>query len=168
MYIIDKIKQELRCINIVYPITGAGIVFLLGIISWMFTGPTYIYHLVLRPRSAPPTFIFPLMWSLMYILIGAGAGAVCSKKARWATKHKYIGLLLFSLMMCFCITWAPLFFRGRSFFISLLVLAIIMVLCFYIMRCFVHVYLVSAISIIIFQLWLLYLFWLNFCILILN
>ena len=44
-----------------------------GFIGNLLAGGTEIYEQINTPSFAPPGFLFPIVWSILYILMGIGA-----------------------------------------------------------------------------------------------
>ena len=95
-----------------------------GGIGYLLSGNnTQIYESINRPNFAPPGFIFPIAWAILYILMGISYYLVVTSKDTGIRKRSlnvyYIQLILNSL-------WSLVFFRFRLFFIGFLwVLALI-------------------------------------------
>lgn len=76
---------------------------------------------VQMPLLSPPPVVFPIVWTVLYILMGFSAARVYEKKkedpgaARSALQTFYLNLALNFL-------WSPVFFRLRAYLFALLVL----------------------------------------------
>lgn len=81
----------------------------------------------LLPQSAltPPAIVFPIVWAILYALMGFGAARVwMSAPGEERTK----GLGLFALQLIFNFFWSLFFFNMRAFGFSLLWLIALWVL----------------------------------------
>ena len=76
------IRAELCRIDFRCVIAGAVIVLACGVLSALAAGSTVAYYELVKPRFAPPRFVFPIVWTILYLLIGGAAGAVACVKER--------------------------------------------------------------------------------------
>ena len=166
--LVGKIRAELCRINLKCVIVGAIIILLCGFLSSLAGGSTEAYRELERPAGAPPSFVFPIVWTILYILIGGAAGAVACNQDRALESEKYKGLLFFILMMIFNFVWSPLFFAAEAYFAAFCAIIMMIILSFFAMLCFFRIYIVSALAMAVYMLWLFYAAYLNLAIIILN
>ena len=69
-----RIRAELCRIDIRCVIAGAVIVMLSGFLSALAGGSADAYGELELPAGAPPGFVFVIVWTVLYILIGGAAG----------------------------------------------------------------------------------------------
>lgn len=67
-----------------------------------------IYLSLQRPAYAPPVWFFPVVWSILYLLIGIASWQVLTAAAPAPLKRA--GLWLFYLQLICNFAWLPLFF----------------------------------------------------------
>lgn len=105
-----------------------------GALAGFFTGSSSaIYQAMIKPALAPPAFVFPVVWTLLYILMGISAWLIYETRQRG--KHR--ALKLYILQLAVNLLW-PVFFFGMDFYLFsffwlllLLLLVILMILRFY-------------------------------------
>lgn len=89
---------------------------------------------VVQPPFAPPAFLFPAVWSILYALMGISAARIFMSPPS-SIRNRGLNLYMAQLIVNFF--WSPFFFRaqayGFSFFWLLLlwVLVLRMILVFY-------------------------------------
>jgi tryptophan-rich sensory protein len=170
--ILGHIKSDLRRINKKAVITGAIILLLIGILSSVLTfllgGRSIILNFLELPSWAPPRFIFPLIWTAMYILIGGAAGMVLCGRDGFREVDKLKGLLLFIVMMIFNVIWCPLFFAAFAFFLAFLDIVIMIILTIFIIHFFRRIFFIAGLAMVIHIIWLFFCLILNFCIMLAN
>lgn len=170
--IMDKIRFEWRTSNKLYVIMSAVSCLLCGIISsaatYMMGGRKFYYSVIHRPSYAPPSFVFPLVWTIIYLLIGVALGLVWGAKHSCRMEEKYKGILLFVLMMIFNFLWCPLFFAAQATFIALFAVAMMIALSLGARKYFARISMCASIIIIVYLIWLTYCFLINFSIMLLN
>lgn len=102
--------------------------------GWLTRNATKLYgNTFIQPPLSPPAIVFPIVWTILYALMGIGAARVYLADASPARSR---GLLLFLLQLFFNFFWSILFFNlqnfGLAFFwlLALWVLIIGMILAF--------------------------------------
>ena len=98
-----------------------------GLSGWLTRDAMTAYReTVLQPPLSPPGWVFPVVWSLLYALMGIGAARV------WITPPSRFlnrGLNLFVIQLAVNFFWSPIFFNlqafGLAFFWLLLLLGLV-------------------------------------------
>ena len=84
---------------------------------------TQIYNeTIVKPPLSPPAVLFPVVWSILYVLMGVSAARV-SLTPR--TDDRFNGLRVYLVQLAFNFLWSILFFTFQAFgfaFVWLLVL----------------------------------------------
>ena len=81
-----------------------------------------IYGEIVTPSFAPPAILFPIVWTVLYVLMGISAALVYTKREK-APLAARDGLVLFGVSLFVNFTWSLIFFGLRAFlFASLWVL----------------------------------------------
>lgn len=83
------------------------------------------YVALAKPSFTPPGWIFPLAWTILYVLIGFALAIVLS--ARGAALRT-LGAILFSAQFALNLAWTPLFFGAHKLGPALLLIVAILVL----------------------------------------
>ena len=122
-----------------------------------------VYETLQQPPLAPPGWVFPVVWTILYILMGIGIGIVLDKGGDTAPALRiYLVQLLVNYL------WPILFFRlelrGISFFWLLLLIILVVIM---ILR-FDRISTLSAWLQIPYLLWLIFAAYLNFSFWLLN
>ena len=74
---------------------------------------TEIYRTaILRPALSPPAWVFPVVWPVLYLLMGAGAARI-SLRSKDPEKRAMLRLYLLQLGVNFF--WSLIFFNLRAF-----------------------------------------------------
>ena len=80
---------------------------------------------IIQPPLSPPAFLFPLVWTLLYVLMGISAARI-SLQPPSAEQEKGLKLFLVQLLVNFL--WSPIFFNAQAFGIAFLWLLLLWVL----------------------------------------
>lgn len=78
-------------------------------------GTKYYSQTILQPPLSPPAIVFPIVWTILFALMGIGAARVYLSPA---SGNRSKGLLLFFLQLAFNFLWSILFFNLRAFGLS--------------------------------------------------
>lgn len=164
----NKIKRFIREANI--PLIGLfSFVFL--IIPFIITisvGNSHLYYKLVLPSFAPLKFVFPLVWTVFYILMGFALGMVVQEKCMAYRKEKQKGIVLFIISYVFSLMWYPLFFGTQNFFASMINTLIIIALNIFTIYFFLYISKAAATIMSFYMLWLVFCALLNSGIVVLN
>ena len=91
-----------------------------GALSAILTkGSMSLYEEIITPPIAPPSILFPIVWTVLYVLMGIGAAMICTDKVAPAQK-KEKALRVYALSLFVNFTWSLIFFNLRAFFFAFL------------------------------------------------
>ncbi len=83
---------------------------LIGVLSSIAAGGSFsLYQQIDRPPLSPPAILFPLVWSLLYALMGVSVYLVYISSASPADKLKAFGSYFLQLLLNFL--WSIIYFR---------------------------------------------------------
>ena len=89
-----------------------------GLFSALLTRDSMmIYEEVQVPPLSPPSWLFPVVWTILYALMGVSSGLVWEKREE-APAAASEGLSAYALSLGFNFLWSILFFRCRWFLFS--------------------------------------------------
>lgn len=122
-------RKETKQRIIVY-IIAIAIPLAVGITSALLTrNNMQIYGELNTPPLSPPAWLFPVVWTILYILMGISSARVYLNK-RNSPKDAADGLGFYTLSLAFNFAWSIVFFNLRWFlfaFIWLLVLLFLII-----------------------------------------
>ena len=137
-----------------------------GVIAGLLTrGGMEQYKLLEKPALTPPDIVFPIVWSILYALMGISAARIYLSNT---TEERNRGLRLFFLQLVINFFWSIIFFNLQAFgfaFIWLLLLWILIVL---MIRSFVQTNRLAAYLQIPYLIWVSFALYLNLMVWILN
>ena len=86
--------------------------------GWLTREGTQIYaQTIVKPPLSPPGWVFPVVWAILYALMGIGAAKVYQAPA---SQTRSLGLNLFITQLVVNFFWSPIFFNLQAFGFSLL------------------------------------------------
>ncbi len=78
-----------------------------------------IYGEITKPRLSPPSWLFPVVWSVLFVLMGISAGRIRVKGGTFPEKSaEAIGIYYLSLFVNFF--WSIIFFNLRWYLLAFL------------------------------------------------
>ena len=99
-----------------------------GLSGWLTRNAVSLYsQSIVQPPLSPPGWVFPVVWTILFALMGIGAAAIWLSPPSQA---RNLGLNLFITQLVVNFFWSPLFFNaqayGLAFFWLLLLLALVL------------------------------------------
>lgn len=114
--------------NILVYAISIGIALLVGGLSALVTGGSMgLYEDIITPPLAPPSWLFPVVWTILFILMGISAAMIYNdRKASMAQKKSALYTYALSLIVNFF--WSIIFFNLRAFFFAFIWLVLLLYL----------------------------------------
>lgn len=122
------------------------------------------YSNIIQPNLAPPAAIFPIVWTVLYILLGISAYMVYESKFSLKTK----ALVVYGAQLLLNFIWPFIFFSGDMFLLAFIVLMIMWALSLWMVALFYQIKPLAAYLQIPYILWLTFAAYLNLSIYLLN
>jgi len=133
---------------------------LLGfILNGLIDNSAEFYNSLIKPPLAPQAIVFPIAWSVLYILMGI---------ASYIARDSGAGMKVYVLQLIVNLIYSFLFFRFQLIGVSALWIAFLFVLVLINTILFWRYKKIAGILLIPYLLWLLFAFYLNFAIYLLN
>ena len=119
----------------------------------------------IQPALSPPAIVFPIVWTVLYALMGIGAARVSMAPASPARSR---GLNLFIAQLVVNFFWSLIFFNARAYGFALLWLALLFVLVLWMTLEFRKTDPLAALLQLPYLLWLAFAAYLNYAVWLLN
>lgn len=104
-----------------------------GLLSWLFTGDSMEqYKNLPQPPLAPPGWLFPVVWTILFFLMGIAAYQIYITKRR----GREGALTLYAVQLLVNMVWPVLFFGFQEYWLAFFWLLLLWVLIFFTMRGF--------------------------------
>ena len=145
--------------NLLLPLAVGGL-------SALVSGGMDSYSQLNQPPLSPPGWIFPVVWTILYCLMGYAAYLVQTSKSSFEQKRK--ALLPYWLQLAANFLWSPLFFRWKLYLTALLWLVVLWGLIFWNLRRFSKINERAGDLLIPYILWVTFAFYLNLGVFLLN
>ena len=123
-----------------------------------------IYDTINTPPLSPPGFLFPIVWTILYILMGVSAARVyTANKNNWS-----VSLTVWSIQLAVNFFWSILFFNFQAFLLSFIWLVLLLILIMTMIILFYKDDKTAGLIQIPYFLWVTFAGYLNFAIYLLN
>lgn len=144
-------KKTTNYFLIILPLILAGIVSLLTDFD--------MYSKINLPSIAPPAILFPIVWSILYLIMGISL---------YLNRNNYKNKVIFYIQLAVNFLWVFMFFMFKMFLGSFMIIVILDVLVFYTILEFYKENKTSSYMLIPYMLWIVFASYLNWQIFLLN
>ena len=152
----------MKKINIKELIIAILIPVALGFIFSLFTNSGTVYKEFTKPALSPPGYIFPIVWTILYILMGISSYLVYQK-----TKD-IKSLKIYFIQLAVNLLWTVIFFNLRLYLVAFIWLILLITLVALMIKEFYYIDKKAAYLQIPYLIWIIFASYLNFFIFILN
>lgn len=97
-----------------------------GLAAWLTMDSMTQFAALAQPPLSPPGWVFPVVWTILYLLMGWASFLIWKSDAPQAAKKRTLGLYGVQLAVNFA--WPLLFFRAGLYGFALIWLVILLVL----------------------------------------
>lgn len=112
--------------KVVKLIISCAVPLLVGFAAQYFSGGTELYEAVIKPPFSPPAIVFPIVWTILYVLMGLAAFFIYD---RGLVKYNVREALKFyAMQLAVNFLWPIVFFRFQSFLTAFFVLVLLWLL----------------------------------------
>ena len=155
-----KINKRLLFMCIAIPLIA-------GIIAGLTTRNSMeLFGVVEKPPLAPPAWLFPVVWTILYILMGISSYIILTSDAGQEEINRAIKIYVYQLVVNFL--WPTFFFNFGWYLFSFLWLILLWFLVFLMIKCFYEINKVTAYLNVPYLVWLTFAGYLNAGIWLLN
>lgn len=137
-----------------------------GLASFLTRGGMGVFMQLNQPPLSPPGWVFGVVWTILYILMGVSSYLVIQSGAEEEEINKALSVYVYQLIVNFL--WPTFFFNFGWFFFAFLWLVLLWVLVFIMIRRFYNISKLAGILQIPYLIWLTFAAYLNLGVWILN
>lgn len=101
--------------NLFIPLAGGAIV------GFLTKNSMNVYNNVARPVLAPSPIVFPIVWSILYVLMGISSYLIYESKSIYKEKSLYV----YYIQLILNFTWPFVFFSGKMFLVAFFILLLL-------------------------------------------
>ena len=122
------------------------------------------YYNLIKPPFAPPDWIFPPVWSILYLTLFMALLLYVFKPSQ----NKKSGYIYFTTQLILNLLWTPAFFYLKNIVLALIVIILLDIFVILTIKSFYKVLKISALILIPYLIWILFATYLNIGYLIFN
>ena len=86
-----------------------------------------LYDEIISPPLSPPAFLFPVVWTVLYVLMGISSGLIWFKRGE-DRETADRGLMIYAVSLFFNFVWSLIFFNAGAYFIAFIWLLVMLAL----------------------------------------
>ena len=154
-----KIKWKELLICLAIPLAVGGL-------SALLSGGMSGYQMLNQPPLSPPGWVFPVVWSILYLLMGYASYRVLTSGAD--PKQIRQALTLYGAQLFFNFLWSPVFFGLEWRLVAFLILIVLWLLIYLTMKAFSEIDEWAGNLLLPYILWVTFAGYLNFGVFLLN
>lgn len=138
-----------------------------GLSALLTSGNMDLYPEITKPPLAPPSVLFPIVWTILYILTGISAALIYGEKDSKPEEVKS-ALTVYGINLFLNFFWSIIFFNMRAFLFSFIWLVALWIVIIIMIIKFYRIKPVAGILQIPYLLWVTFAGYLNLAIYLLN
>lgn len=136
-----------------------------GILASILTADSFmVYSGLTKPPLSPPAWLFPVVWTILYILMGISAYMVYQSD----DDFKYVALVIYGVQLIFNFFWSIIYFNIGNVLFAFVWLIMLWVLIVAMIISFAQVNKTAALLQIPYLLWVTFAGYLNLALYLLN
>lgn len=135
-----------------------------GLAGLLTRGSMDIYKTIEQPPLAPPSIVFPIVWTILFILMGVSSYFISGAESEYKTK----ALFIYGIQLLLNFSWNPIFFNARNYLAAFIVLILLWIAVVLMIYYFGKINKLAAYLQIPYLLWITFAGYLNFMIYRLN
>lgn len=98
---------------------------IVGTLASFFTQNAMLsFNSMNKPPFAPPAMLFPIAWTILYILMGIASFLIYKS----SSESRYMGIMLYVVQLAFNFIWSLIFFRMDAYIFAAIWLGILIFL----------------------------------------
>ena len=137
-----------------------------GLSAFVTRGDMAFYKIMERPPLSPPAIVFPIVWTILYILMGISLYLIWNNGDIYANKSAAYTLFGFQLFLNFI--WSPVFFSAKQYLLAFIILVVMWITVLIMIISFYRIYKPAGLLQIPYLIWLTIAGYLNMGVYLLN
>lgn len=137
-----------------------------GLSALISGGGMGFYKTIQKPPLSPPGIVFPIVWTILYILMGVSLYLVITKKDMYQSKTS--AYVFFTLQLFLNFIWSPVFFSANEYLAAFIILILLWLSIIGMIITFFRISKLAGLLQIPYLLWVTFAGYLNFAIYLLN
>ena len=139
-----------------------------GLAAFITSGNMDLYENIVKPPLAPPSWLFPVAWTILYVLMGVGSAIIYTMRCQANPALRMSALRIYALNLIVNFFWSIIFFNFRAFLFAFIWIMLLWFIIILMILSFKKVNKTAAYIQIPYLLWVTFAAYLNLMIYILN
>ena len=139
-----------------------------GISAFITKDSTAMFKTINKPPLSPPSWIFPVAWTILYILMGLASYYIYEEKFYTNKKDRHDWFTIYIIQLIFNFFWSIIFFNMKQYVFSFVWLIIMLILIILLVINARKINIRSYYLLLPYLLWVIFAGYLNFGIALLN
>lgn len=135
-----------------------------GLAGFLTRNNMDVYNGLIQPPLSPPSWIFPIAWTILYILMGISAYLIYQSDS----PNKESALRIYAVQLIVNFLWSIIFFNMQMYLFAFLWLLLLLALIILMIISFSRINKTAAYLLVPYLLWVIFAGYLNFMIYLLN
>lgn len=137
----------------------------IGGLSGLFTrNSASVYQTITKPLLSPPSIVFPVVWTILYIMIGISAAIIYQNEKDLLSRP----FIIYYIQLFLNFFWSFIFFNMQNYLLAFIWLLMLLISIIIMIFEFYQINKLAAILLIPYLLWVLFAGYLNLSIYLLN
>ncbi|MDO4743194.1 MAG: TspO/MBR family protein [bacterium] len=137
-----------------------------GLSALLISDNISIYKTINKPPFAPPAILFPVVWTLLYLLMGISSYLIWTAKNN--NQEKANALFVYGIHLAVNFLWPIIFFNLRAFLFAFIWILLLLFLIITVLILFKKISKTAALLLLPYLAWVTFATYLNLAIFILN
>ena len=137
-----------------------------GVLATILSGGMDSYRIINQPPLSPPAWVFPVVWTALYLLMGEASYRVLTSGAEPAKIKR--ALIAYGVQLALNFVWPLVFFGGQMYLTAFIVLILLWLAIFFTLRWFSQIDEKAGDLLIPYLLWVTFAGYLNLGVFLLN
>lgn len=126
-----------------------------GLLSGFLAGDSReVYQTLNQPPLAPPGWVFPVAWGILYALMGIAAGLIYLNRGDDRAREQ--ALIYYGIQLAVNFSWSIVFFRFQALWFAVVIILVLDILVFITQRHFSRISKAAGWLMVPYLLWLLF------------
>lgn len=138
-----------------------------GLSALLTSGNMDIYSEIVRPPLSPPSILFPIVWTILYVLMGISAAMIWNERENKMAESNR-ALIVYAVNLVLNFFWSIIFFNMQAYLLAFIWLVLLWIVILIMTVSFYRIKPIAGILQIPYLLWVTFAGYLNLAIYFLN
>lgn len=88
-----------------------------GLSALLTSNNMNLYNEIITPPLSPPSILFPIVWTILYVLMGISSAMIYNQKEDYPKEVRNV-LIVYAINLFLNFTWSIIFFNFKAYFFA--------------------------------------------------